>query len=473
MLVVFFLILFGALVYAYITFVKQKPNSNNGDNKDNESVSVKDRLHYFYEKKLGPITTKASIVINTFQILSISLQSFKISMPTSYSKFISGLDILSINVVSVLPLNCMNGPNFVDTLILKTLFPLIVFGLLFICLMIEFIIRYKKLYNEHAYDQLKVYSIKLKRSLKFRYISLALLFLYLYLPGVTVAIFQVFVCENVDPGNVTSSNGDYYLVADYSMNCSSNYMKFAKVWASFMIVVYPVGIPLLYFWLLYTNRNEIISRSLTEDADTKTDDHKPNIKMFKFLYESYKPQYWYFELIETSRRLLLTGALSVVDAGASGQVVFGIIIAVFYMKIYAYCQPYELNESSIIAELSQYQIFFTFFGSLIVQNELLAKALYNDIIGGLMVVLNLSATLLSLYFEYIGLDDTLEKDQSSVKEVAKLYNYFSCKKKVLPDPTEMALNIAPCMYHGAEDDDDKSSYTSHIQQPIPTHDDDS
>jgi hypothetical protein len=175
----------------------------------------------------------------------------------------------------------------------------------------------------------------------------------------------------------------------------------------------------------------------------------------------------------SSSSSLSIGTLSIVNAGTSGQVVFGILLSVLYMKVYSYYQPYLLDESSIIAELSQYQIFFTFFGSLIVQNELLAKALYNDIIGGLMVVLNLSATLLSVYFEYIGLDDTLEKDQSSVKEVAKLYNYFSCKKKVLPDPTEMALNIAPCMYHGAEDDDDKSSYTSHIQQPIPTHDDDS
>jgi hypothetical protein len=197
-------------------------------------------------------------------------------------------------------------------------------------------------------------------------------------------------------------------------------MKFADVWASFMILLYPIGIPLLYFWLLYKNRYDIIHRYDAENRATvvHANSQQPNIKMFKFLYDSYKPQYWYFEIIETSRRLMLTGALSVTDAGASGQVVFGIIIAVFYMKIYAYYQPYELEESSIVAELAQYQIFFSFFGSLVIQNNILAPS-YNNLIGGLMIVLNLSATLLSIYYEYRTslkeMDDTPDTEDTNAK----------------------------------------------------------
>jgi hypothetical protein len=272
--------------------------------------------------------------------------------------------------------------------------------------MIELTIRNKNLLKKHISDhrQLKAQLLVLIRNLKFKYMSAVLLFSYLYLPGLTVAIFQTFICQNIDPGNVTSSNGDYYLTADYSLNCNSPTVKFARVWAGFMIVIYPIGITLLYFWLLFKKRFEIMHRHDIESRNSiisASSDKQSSIMMIKFLYESYKPQYWYFEIVETGRRLMLTGVLSVAGEGTSGQVVFGILLAVLYTKIYGYYQPYELQETSVVAELAQYQIFFSFFGSLVIQNALL-EPFYNSLIGGLMIVLNLSASLLSVYYEYIG-----------------------------------------------------------------------
>ena len=146
------------------------------------------------------------------------------------------------------------------------------------------------------------------------------------------------------------------------------------------------------------HRHDTESRNTIISANS---DKQSSIMMIKFLYESYKPEYWYFEIVETGRRLMLTGVLSVAGEGTSGQVVFGILLAVLYTKIYGYYQPYELQETSVVAELAQYQIFFSFFGTLVIQNALL-EPFYNSLIGGLMIVLNLSASLLSVYYEYIG-----------------------------------------------------------------------
>ena len=394
-LIAIFVGLLGLSFYAYSKYVK--PISNDGSEVDRSLMnSLKAKADRFY-KKIGPVTAKLKIIISTFQILSVSLQSFQITMPVSYTGFISGLDIMMIDIVNVMPIGCIKRLNYVDTLIIKTLFPPLFVGLLFVCFMAELSIRNRKLLQEHTNNhlQLKTHLIILIRDLKFKYISLTLLFSYLYLPGVTVAIFQAFICQNLDPG---SSDGDYYLVADYSINCASPYMKFARVWASFMILLYPIGITLLYFWLLYKKRNEIVHRNDSDGRDTISG-QKTSVITLKCLYESYKPKFWYFEIVETSRRLMLTGVLSITNAGNSGQVIFGIILAVFYTKVYAYYQPYDMEESSIIAELAQYQIFFSFFGSLVVQNSLLAPS-YNNLIGGLMIVLNLSAALLSVYYEY-------------------------------------------------------------------------
>jgi hypothetical protein len=378
--------------------------SSDDDNEVDDSLvaSLKEKADKF-QKKLGPIMAKVKIIIATFQILSVSLQSFQVSMPGSYTRFISGMDILMIDMINVIPVGCIKRLNYVDTLIIKTLFPPCFVGLLFVCFMIELTIRNRNLLKIHISDhrQLKAQLLVLIRNLKFKYMSAVLLFSYLYLPGLTVAIFQTFICQNIDPG---SSNGDYYLTADYSLNCNSPTVKFARVWAGFMIVIYPIGITLLYFCLLYKKRYEIMHRHDIESRNTiisANSDQQSSIVTIKFLYESYKPQYWYFEIVETGRRLMLTGVLSVAGEGTSGQVVFGILLAVLYTKIYGYYQPYELQETSVVAELAQYQIFFSFFGTLVVQNALL-EPFYNSLIGGLMIVLNLSASLLSVYYEYIG-----------------------------------------------------------------------
>lgn len=401
------MIFLGLLVLSFYAYMKYFKRISNDDNEVDESLvtSLKAKADRFH-KKLGPIMAKVKIIIATFQILSVSLQSFQVSMPVSYTRFISGMDILMIDLINVVPVGCIKRLNYADTLVIKTLFPPCFAGFLFVCFMTELTIRNKNLLKIHISDhrQLKAQLLVLIRNLKFKYMSAILLFSYLYLPGLTVAIFQTFICQNVDPGNVTSSNGDYYLTADYSLNCTSKTVKFARVWAGFMIIIYPIGITLLYFWLLYKKRYEIMHRHEIESRNTiisANSDKQSSIMMIKFLYESYKPQYWYFEIVETVRRLMLTGVLSVAGEGTSGQIVFGIILAVFYTKIYGYYQPYELQETSVVAELAQYQIFFSFFGSLVVQNALL-EPFYNNLIGGLMIVLNLSASLLSVYYEYMG-----------------------------------------------------------------------
>ena len=76
-----------------------------------------------------------------------------------------------------------------------------------------------------------------------------------------------------------------------------------------------------------------------------------------FLYLAYEGHVWYWEVVETARRLLLTAVVSVVGTGSAAQIVFGIIIAIVYVKLYGYFQPYELDEHDIMQEVAQYQVF--------------------------------------------------------------------------------------------------------------------
>mgnify|MGYP007071508767 CR=1 FL=1 len=62
------------------------------------------------------------------------------------------------------------------------------------------------------------------------------------------------------------------------------------------------GIPALYFCLLYRRRDQIRHR-----GDNSANDQEA-IAHLRFLFDSYEPRCMYFEIVETFRKLLLTGA---------------------------------------------------------------------------------------------------------------------------------------------------------------------
>ena len=65
--------------------------------------------------------------------------------------------------------------------------------------------------------------------------------------------------------------------------------------------------------------------------------------------------------METARRLILTAILSVVDTGGGGQIIFGLLVSLIYLRWYAYANPYRNSEDSVMQEIAQYQVFFTLF----------------------------------------------------------------------------------------------------------------
>jgi hypothetical protein len=282
----------------------------------------------------------------------------------------------------------------------------------------------------------------------------------------------------VDPENETPGDDSTFLVADMRISCTSSYYYWGVLYSLLMILVYPVGIPLLYLYSLYHYRDEIQGRPAMDDVvssdvtiipssvrkhnaiapapisapaptvtpallnaagETSTpadsinngsgdDDYdihfdddsseisdmdsdarsdisfaseshgwgeqvkvvpqhpdqqseqesldqattlaidstaaaaattsassvtaseaeeesspgiSPGAERLKFLWKAYEPQFWYWEVIETTRRLMLTAVLSIIGPGSPPQSVVAIMLALIYMKIYAVCEPYD------------------------------------------------------------------------------------------------------------------------------------
>ena len=92
----------------------------------------------------------------------------------------------------------------------------------------------------------------------------------------------------------------------YSAGGSERYKSW--LWyVIFMIVVYPVLIPVSYLAVLAVYRRDIIRRN----KDSADDALRRRIAPLSFLWYSYEPKFWWWEVVEMLRKLLLTGLIAI------------------------------------------------------------------------------------------------------------------------------------------------------------------
>jgi len=322
--------------------------------------------------------------------------------------------------------------------------------------------------------------------LRSKFLSVGVLIAYMVLPLCTKYTFRTFVCETFDDGSER-------LMADYSIDCSSPTHHLFIGYAAVMVMVYPVGVPLFFFVLLYHRKARIdkkqspasdqqvaptprtdserntrpisqvirvqendlavldqkqtsvgvvrtssgtvvaeVSRAVSRHIDSKAveldewfftlahgstglvphsafwdglldvgfsweqfpsedlarqgiittfdptgkggvelDDLiqtldfeqkvDPNLKAVRFLFEDFKPRWWFWEVVVTVRRLLLTGVLVAFDRGSVTQIVTGILVALMFLLLQALTTPYAslgLNAIGLAADLDLFLVLF-------------------------------------------------------------------------------------------------------------------
>eukprot|EP00953_Heterococcus_sp_UTEX-ZZ885_P038635 19834-Heterococcus_DN1.PRE.2 len=126
-----------------------------------------------------------------------------------------------------------------------------------------------------------------------------------------------------------------------------------------MIVIYPIGIPALYAYLLWRHRarlyltTAISSKATTapinngsqqlqqqckNDVDTRAND--ATLNTISFVWSPYKPQAYWWEVVECIRRLLLTGFLVIILPGTAGQSAVACVFSVLKLIVFAQISPF-------------------------------------------------------------------------------------------------------------------------------------
>ena len=109
--------------------------------------------------------------------------------------------------------------------------------------------------------------------------KVALLFLFIVYPSVSSTVLRMWHCRRIEY--------KWYLYADYRITCDGSWNAYATI-AGVAFLVYPLGVPLGFLYLLRSNQEALHNESHPDFGRVSA--------RFSFLYRSYEPQAWYWEV---------------------------------------------------------------------------------------------------------------------------------------------------------------------------------
>ncbi|KAG5175700.1 pectin lyase fold/virulence factor [Tribonema minus] len=315
------------------------------------------------------------IPIVVMQILTQYLSITGVPIPALYRTFISWLDLINLDMSVVLSPGCVFDVNFYQKLLLSTITPLCILALLGLA----YVVASRHANRSGRWGQ-RIYHLFVDKAG-----LLVLSFTFLIFSATSTVIFQTFACDAI-PG----FNGKRFLRADYAIECDTATYDAYRIYAAIMVLVYPVGIPALYMAALWWQRSAI--KEVPEAADGEDAEVADNVHLASlgFLWQPYRRQFWYWEVVECGRRLLLSGGLVFILPGSFGQSVYACIFAYFSILVYLRCGPHNCKLDATLYSLGATILFLTMFVALVAQyGSLDVDEKDANIISVMLIALNL------------------------------------------------------------------------------------
>ena len=195
------------------------------------------------QERVVSLQVKLRIIISFIQVLNSLGVVFSIPYPKFYDSLVAYLNVFSLDVFAVMPLGCTIDFNHDDYLLMRTLIPL---GLL----AISFRYRWRLMglaQQARGGEQREGGAARdANESLADQLLTFNFILVYLLFPSTSANIFATFQCETLDDPAQSR-----FLRIDFSVDCDSAYHQSMMAFASIMVLVYPIGVPALYFYLLF------------------------------------------------------------------------------------------------------------------------------------------------------------------------------------------------------------------------------
>ncbi|CAM9201739.1 unnamed protein product, partial [Laminaria digitata] len=261
-----------------------------------------------------------------------------ITYPDVYQEFLDGIDVVNFDLTWILSTGCIIDVDFHERLLMSTIAPLLgvaVLGATYL----EAVRRNRGC--DTALDRIRQ-----------NHLSMVLLLMFLVYSSVSATLFQMFACDELDDGKT-------YLRADYRIECDSPRHELLEIYAAFMIVLYTVGIPLYYTILLFTNR-DVLTDEIGREANVR-------VKSTTDLWKPYKPDRFFYEVIECCRRIMLAGVVVFIYPNTAAQIAVTILLVVFFIFVSEALAPYSCRQDAWVNRTGNVIIFLSMYVALLLK----------------------------------------------------------------------------------------------------------
>ncbi|CAM9790810.1 unnamed protein product [Scytosiphon promiscuus] len=341
------------------------------------SNELEDRnIGWFNRRVLRALPVQAlKIIVVMWQILTQFADAANTTYPGVYQDCLSVIGVVNFDLGSILASGCVwSDIDFHDRLLVSTLGPLVIVG--FLVMTYQIAVRRTGAVSNTAVAE----------KIQHRHQTALLLLTFLVYSSVSSMVFQTFACETLD-------DGVEYLRADYRIHCTDEKHKSFEVYAGFMIVVYPVGIPLLYAILLYQHRDVL--------SDAGAD--KTGAQSISSLWEPYRPERFYYEVVECGRRIMLTGAVVFIFPDDAAQVAVTMLISFVFFAVFDVLSPYKSESDMWLSRGGHVIVFFSMFDLLLLKVDVSSESDQSQAIFAGVLVAGHVLMILAIVVEVAGI----------------------------------------------------------------------
>lgn len=257
--------------------------------------------------------------------------------PETYQSLLDVVVLANLDMGWMLWAGCIINADFHDVLLMETVGPLVAFALLGT--------TYTVAIKRNRASEGTLHAVRRK------HLGTVVLFTFVIYSSVSSAVFRTFACDELDDGSV-------YLRTDYRIECDSFRHSVFEIYAGLMVFVYPIGIPLFYAILLCRESNTLMEG---RDQEMARNDST------SMLRKPYSPSVPYYEMVECSRRMLLTGVVVLLYPDTTAQRAVSTVIAFAFVVVSEVLSPYTSGWDTWVSRAGHGIVFLSMYVAFLVK----------------------------------------------------------------------------------------------------------
>jgi len=204
--------------------------------------------------------------------------------------------------------------------------------------------------------------VKGANAIKSQHLWLFLFITYIVLPPVAMKQLQSLDCR------VFPHDGSNLLRADTSVDCNSEAYQSFKQTTLMFVAIYQM-IPMIWLYLLWSRREQLNPKVSKMDPSLGLYIREKDVSLhsLEFLFDSYRCNNWWFEVVEMYRRMVFVSAVPLVSPSPAKRAFLGCVLAIVSLVFYREVSPFNTKFTNLLAYMAQLVIFLTFYAALSIE----------------------------------------------------------------------------------------------------------